>query len=85
VGDGFERNSPAWIDTVKSLYPDFPVFGSMIEVSECLTRLVGQENALLWMGEEPERMGAVINRLGAHFLEMARAEIEAGAGCSTAS
>ena len=24
VGDGFERNSPAWIETVKSLRPDFP-------------------------------------------------------------
>jgi len=80
VGDGFARNSPAWIETVKSLRPDFPVYGSMIEVSECLTRLIGQENALLWMGEHPEEMGAVINRLGAHFLAMARAELSAGAG-----
>jgi hypothetical protein len=80
VGDGFERNSPPWIDTVKSLRPDFPVFGSMIEVSECLTRLIGQQNAMLWMGEEPERMGAVINRIGAHYLECAKAEIEAGKG-----
>jgi len=80
VGDGFERNSPPWLDTVKSLRPDFPVFGSMIEVSECLTRLVGQENALLWMGEEPERMGEVINRIGAHYLECAKAEIDAGKG-----
>ena len=47
VGDGFERNSPAWIDTVKSLWPDFPVYGSMIECTECLTRLIGQENHLL--------------------------------------
>jgi len=80
VGDGFERNSPAWIDTVKSLRADFPVYGSIIEVSECLTRLIGQENALLWMGEEPERMGAVINRIGAFYLEMAKAEIAAGQG-----
>ena len=80
VGDGFERNSPPWIDTVKSLRPDFPVFGSMIEVSECLTRLVGQQNAMLWMGMEPERMGAAINRIGAHYLECAEAEIEAGKG-----
>lgn len=34
VGDGFQRNSPPWIETVKSLRPDFPVYGSMIEVSE---------------------------------------------------
>ena len=80
VGDGFQRNSPAWIETVRSLRPDFPVYGSIIEVSECLTRLIGQANAMLWMGEYPERMGAVINRLGAYYLDMAKAEIEAGAG-----
>ncbi|HNQ91178.1 MAG TPA: uroporphyrinogen decarboxylase family protein [Verrucomicrobiota bacterium] len=80
VGDGFQRNTPPWIETVRSLRPDFPVYGSMIEVSECLTRLVGQHNALLWMGEFPERMGGVIERLGAYYLEMAEAEIEAGAG-----
>jgi uroporphyrinogen decarboxylase len=79
VGDGFQRSSPAWIETVKSLRPDFPVYGSMIECSECLTRLIGQENSMLWMGEYPERMGAVINRIGAFYLEMAKAEIEAGA------
>ena len=80
VGDGFQRNSPAWAETVKSLRPDFPVYGSIIEASECLTRLIGQGNAMLWMAEYPERMGAVINRIGAFYLEMARAEIEAGAG-----
>jgi hypothetical protein len=80
VGDGFQRNSPPWIETVKSLRPDFPVYGSMIEVSECLTRLIGQENAMMWMAEHPERMGAVINRIGAFYLDMAKAEIEAGAG-----
>jgi len=80
VGDGFERNSPPWLETVKSLRPDFPVYGSMIEVSECLTRLIGQQNTMLWMGEYPERMGTVINRIGAHYLEMAKAEIEVGRG-----
>lgn len=80
VGDGFERNSPAWIETVKSLRPDFPVYGSMIEVSECLTRMVGQENALLWMGLEPERMGEAIRRIGTFYAACAKAEMEAGEG-----
>ena len=80
VGDGFERNSPPWIDTVKSLRPDFPVYGSMAEVSECLTRLIGQEHAMLWMGMYPERMGAVINRIGAHYVECAKAAIDAAEG-----
>jgi uroporphyrinogen-III decarboxylase len=35
---------------------------------------------MLWMGEHPERMGAVIRRLGAFYLAMAQAEIEAGRG-----
>lgn len=80
VGDGFERNSPPWIETVRSLRPDFPTYGSIIEVSECLTRLIGQENAMLWMGEEPDAMGEIINRLGAYYLAMAKAEIAAGDG-----
>lgn len=80
VGDGFSRNSPPWIDTVKSLYPDFPVYGSMIECSECLTRLIGQENTMLWMGLFPDEMGAVINRIGEFYLTCAKAEIDAGAG-----
>jgi uroporphyrinogen-III decarboxylase len=52
----------------------------MIEVSECLTRLIGQENALMWMGEYPDEMGEVINRLGAYYVAMAKAEIAAGGG-----
>lgn len=80
VGDGFQRDSPAWIETVKSLRPDFPVYGSMIEASECLTRLVGQVNAMIWMGEYPDRMGEVINRIGAFYVECAKAEIDASDG-----
>lgn len=80
VGDGFERNSPAWIETVKSLRPDFPVYGSMMEASECLTRLIGQQNALLWMGLYPERMGAAINRIGAHYAASAEAAMDAADG-----
>lgn len=80
VGDGFERNSPAWIDTVKRLRPDFPVYGSMGECSECLTRLIGQENTMLWIGLYPDRMGRAINRVGQFYLDCLKAEIEAADG-----
>lgn len=80
VGDGFARNSPAWVETVKSVRPDFPVYGSMIGPSECLTRLVGQQNTLLWMGLYPDRMGAAINRIGAHYAACAKAAMEAAEG-----
>jgi hypothetical protein len=80
VGDGFERNSPAWIETVKNLRPDFPVYGSMIECSECLTRTIGQENTMLWIGMFPDRMGAAINRIGQFYLDCLKAEIQAASG-----
>jgi len=80
VGDGFQRDSPPWIDTVKALRKDFPVYGSIIECSECLTRLIGQANAMLWIGLEPERMGRVIARIGAFYLACATAAMDAADG-----
>jgi len=79
VGDGFQRDSPPWVETVRNLWADFPVFGSMIEPSECLTRLVGQENTLLWMELYPKRMGACINRIGEFYLACCKAAVEAAA------
>ncbi len=80
VGDGFQRNSPPWVDTVQKLWLDFPVFGSMIEASECLTRLVGQHNTLLWMGLYPKRMSACINRIGEFYLHCCQAAVAAARG-----
>ena len=80
VGDGFERNSAPWIETVSKLRPDFPVYGSMIECSECLTRLVGQENYLLWIAMYPERFGEAINRIGQFYLDCLKAQIQAADG-----
>ncbi len=80
VGDGFQRDVPAWIDTVRTLRTERPVYGSIIEANECLTRLVGQHNAMLWMGEAPERMGEAIDRLGAFYVDMAEAALDAGNG-----
>jgi uroporphyrinogen decarboxylase len=80
VGDGFERNSPPWVETVKSLHADFPVFGSVTEASEITTRLLGQLNTLMWIGEEPERFGEQLLRIGEFSVEIAKAQIEAADG-----
>lgn len=80
VGDGFEHNSPPWVNTVNSLWPDFPVFGSIIEVTECFTRLIGPENHLFWVGLEPERMAPVIAKVGQFYLDCAKAQIAAAKG-----
>ena len=80
VGDGFQRDTPAWLATVRSLRPDFPVYGSMIEASECLTRLIGQTNTMMWIGEYPERFGMQVQRIGEFCYRCCEAEIQAAKG-----
>jgi len=80
VGDGFARNSPPWIDSVKALYPDFPVYGSVCEGHEMLWRIVGSKNALLWMGLYPDDVARFVERINEFSLEMTKAQIEAAGG-----
>jgi hypothetical protein len=80
VGDGFTRNSPAWIDTVKGLHAEFPVYGSICEGHEQLWRIIGTENVLLWIGLYPDELARFIERLGRFLVEMTRAQIQAAGG-----
>jgi hypothetical protein len=80
VGDGFERNSQPWIDSVRQVHSDFPVYGSVCEGHEMLWRIVGSENTMLWIAEEPERLGRQIERICAFALELAKAQIKAADG-----
>ncbi|MEZ4769380.1 MAG: uroporphyrinogen decarboxylase family protein [Caldilineales bacterium] len=80
VGDGYARNSPAWMDTVKSIYADFAVFGSVCEANEYMTRIVGPETNMLMIALYPERYGAFIERTNAFALEICKAQIEAAGG-----
>lgn len=80
VGDGFNRNTPPWIDTVKSIYPKRPVFGSICEGHEQLWRIVGSENVMMWIGLYPEELGKFIERLGDFLVEMTKAQIKAADG-----
>jgi hypothetical protein len=80
VGDGFTRNSPAWIGTVKSIHPDFPVYGSICEGHEQLWRIIGTENVMMWIGLYPEELGRFIERVGAFVIELTKAQIKAGGG-----
>jgi uroporphyrinogen decarboxylase len=80
VGDGFARNSAAWLDTVKSLYPDIPVYGSVCEGQEMLWRIIGSENVMLWIGLYPDELARFIERVGEYALGLTKAQIEAGGG-----
>jgi uroporphyrinogen-III decarboxylase len=59
---------------------DFAVFGSVCEPYEYLWRIIGSENALLWMVGEADRFTAFVDRVGDFLVEFARAEIEAARG-----
>ncbi|MDY0289458.1 MAG: uroporphyrinogen decarboxylase family protein [Sphaerochaeta sp.] len=80
VGDGFSRNTPPWIDTVRSIYPKRPVFGSICEGHEQLWRILGSENVMMWIGLYPEELGKFIERLGDFLVEMTKAQIHAAEG-----
>jgi len=80
VGDGFARNSPAWVDSVRSLHPDFPVYGSVCEAQEMLWRIIGSENVMLWLALHPIEIGRFIERVGEFALGLTRAQIQAADG-----
>ena len=80
VGDGYARDLPPWIDTVKSLRPNFPVYGSQCEANEYMTRIVGPENLLLWAGLYPERFGRFVQRTNEWAIELIKSQIKAADG-----
>jgi uroporphyrinogen decarboxylase len=80
VGDGFVRNSLPWVETVASLHPDFPVYGSVCEAMELLWRIVGSERALLWIGLYPDEVARFVERIGAFAIELVKAQVRAADG-----
>ncbi len=80
VGDGYARNLPAWIETVKAKRPNIPVYGSQCEANEYMTRIIGQKNMLLWIGRYPDRFGQFVKRTNVWALEMLKAQIKAAEG-----
>jgi uroporphyrinogen decarboxylase len=80
VGDGFARHSPPWVETVRSLHPGIPVYGSVCEAQEMLWRIIGLENVMLWIGLYPDEVGRFVERLGEFALGIAKAQIQAAGG-----
>ena len=80
VGDSFTRNTPAWIETVKSLRPNFAVFGSVCEANEYMTRIVGPENNLLWVAMYPDEYARFIERTMEFAIGIIQAQIKAADG-----
>jgi uroporphyrinogen decarboxylase len=80
VGDGYARNSPPWMETVKKSRASIPTYGSQCEANEYMTRILGGQNLLLWAGLYPERFGQFVKRTNEWALEMLKAQIKAADG-----
>jgi uroporphyrinogen decarboxylase len=80
VGDGFARHIAPWIDRVKAVHEDFPVYGSVCEGHEMLWRIIGSENAMLWIGLYPDEVARFVERINRFSLELAKAQIAAAGG-----
>lgn len=80
VGDGFSMNTPAWIDSLKSLYPEFPVYGSVTEGHEMLWRILGSERVMEWIGLYPDEIARFVERILEFELELVEAQIQAAGG-----
>jgi hypothetical protein len=80
VGDALARDIPSWDERLALYDGDLALFGSVCEPYEFLWRVIGSENALVWMAEAPDELTAFVDRLGAFLLELCRAQIEAGRG-----
>lgn len=80
VGDTLARNIPSWDERVNNYVEDFAVFGSVCEPFEYLWRIIGSENALIWMASHPKLVTDFVDRMGRFLLGFARAQIRAANG-----
>jgi uroporphyrinogen decarboxylase len=80
VGDALARDIPSWDERLAPYVGDFALFGGVCEPYEYLWRIVGSENALLWMATNPEELAVFMGRIGEWMVELLRAQIAAGQG-----
>jgi len=80
VGDALHRNIPSWEDRLKPYVTDFAIFGSVCEAYEYLWRIIGTENALMWMATDGDLMARFVDRIGSFLVEFAQAQIQAARG-----
>ncbi|MCC6489774.1 MAG: hypothetical protein IT364_19955 [Candidatus Hydrogenedentes bacterium] len=83
VGDALNLGFPSYIERVKAAARDRCVFGSVCEPHEMIWRIMGTENILYKLGEDPGRMAGFIERLGEFLAGIAEAQIKAAQGLLT--
>lgn len=80
VGDELNLNLPSYVDRVNAYADDFCVFGSVCEPHEMIWRIMGTENVLMKLGEDPGRVARFIERLGDFLVGIVEGQIAAAKG-----
>jgi len=80
VGDALNLGYPSFADRVNACAKDFCVFGSVCEPHEMLWRIMGTENVLFKLAEEPDRMARFIERLGDFLVGIVEGQLAAAKG-----
>lgn len=80
VGDELNLGLPSFADRVDAYAGDFCVFGSVCEPHEMIWRIMGTENVLIKLAEEPVRMARFIERLGDFLVGIVAGQVAAAEG-----
>jgi len=80
VADTLMLGIPSFVDRVNAFADDFCVFGSVCEPHETIWRIMGTENVLFKLGEDPDRMAKFIDRLGDFLAGIVEGQIAATDG-----
>ncbi|NLX12922.1 MAG: hypothetical protein GXY44_04605 [Phycisphaerales bacterium] len=75
VGDTLNRRTRSYVEQVGTYTDDFCVFGGVCEPHEMIWRILGTENVLMKIAEEPARVARFIERLGDFLVGSVQAQI----------
>ena len=80
VGDELNLGLPAFIERVNAYAADFCVLGGVCEPHEMVWRIMGTDNVLVKMAEDPSRFARIIERLGDFLVGIVEGQVAAAAG-----
>lgn len=80
VGDELNLDIPSFVDRVNANAEDFCIFGSVCEPHEMIWRMIGSENVLMKIAEDPLRTAKFIERLGDFLVGIVEGQVQAAGG-----
>jgi uroporphyrinogen decarboxylase len=80
VADELNLGLPCYLERVNAYAEDFCVFGSVCDPHEMIWRIMGTENVLIKLAEEPQRMAKFIERLGEFLAGIVEGQAAAAQG-----